>query len=95
MVLFHPNFKSIATILILTSIFPLLDGAVPCLASYGVTGISQRFTRVCSHVSVFNARNDNLQPNFSSRANGVINVERLFPNFISDTMNWFQNLLSG
>ena len=38
--------------------FPFLDGDVPRRASYGVY-ISQliRFTRVCNHVTDFNARN--------------------------------------
>ena len=30
-------------------------------------------------------------PNFSNRAIGIINFERLSPNFIADTMNWFLN----
>ena len=30
-------------------------------------------------------------PNFSNRAVGIINFERLSPNFIADTMNWFLN----
>ena len=30
-----------------------------------------------------------LLPNFSNRAIGIINFERLSPNFIADTMNWF------
>ena len=30
-------------------------------------------------------------PNFSNRAIGIINFERLSPNFIVDTMNWFLN----
>ena len=29
--------------------------------------------------------------NFSNRAIGIINFERLSPNFIADTMNWFLN----
>ena len=32
-----------------------------------------------------------LLPNFSNRAIGNINFERLSPNFIADTMNWFLN----
>ena len=30
-------------------------------------------------------------PNFSNRAIGIINFERLSPNFIADTMNWILN----
>ena len=30
-------------------------------------------------------------PNFSNMAIGILNFERLFPNFIADTMNWFLN----
>ena len=70
--------------------FPFLDGDVPRSTSYGVY-ISQliRFARVSSHVTDFNARNKSLMPNFSNRAIGIINFERLSPNFIADTLNWF------
>ena len=40
---------------------------------------------MCSHVTDFNTRN----PNFYSRAIGIINFERLSKNFIVDTMNFF------
>ena len=33
-------------------------------------------------------------PDFSNRAIGIINFERLSPNFIADTMNWFLNSMS-
>ena len=71
--------------------FPLLDGDVPRSTSYGVY-ISQliRFARLSSHVPDFNARNKSL-PNFSNRAIGIINFEKLSPNFIADTMNWCLN----
>ena len=71
--------------------FPFLDGDVSRSTSYGVY-ISQliRFARVSSHVADFNARNKK-QTNFSNRAIGIINFERLSPNFIADTMNWFLN----
>ena len=63
--------------------FPFLDGYVPRRPSYGVH-ISQliRFSRVCSHVEDFNARN-----NFSNRVIGIISLERLFPSSIAGTMN--------
>ena len=35
------------------------------------------------------------KPNFSNRANSIINFKRLFPNFIVATMNWFWNSLPG
>ena len=65
-------------------IFHFLYGAVPRHTYDGVY-ISQliKFARVCSHVTDFNA------PNKSSPI-GIINFERPFPNFITDTMNWFQ-----
>ena len=68
--------------------FPFLDGDVPRSTSYGVY-ISQliRFAGVFNHVADFNARNKS----FSNRAIGIINFERLSPNFIADTMNWFLN----
>ena len=68
--------------------FPFLDGDVPRSTSYGVY-ISQltRFARVSSHVADFNARNKSL----TARAIGIINFEKLSPNFITDTMNWFLN----
>ena len=63
--------------------FPFLNGDVPRSTSYGVY-ISQliRFARVSSHVVDFNAR----KKNFANRAIGIINFERLSPNFIDDTM---------
>ena len=72
--------------------FPLSDGDVPRSISYGVY-IAQliRFARVSSHVADFNSRNKSLTANFSNRAIGIINFERLSPNFIADTMNWFLN----
>ena len=71
--------------------FPFLDGDVPRSTSYGVY-ISQliRFARVSSHVADFNARNKSFTTNFY-RATSIINFERLSPNFIADTMNWFLN----
>ena len=72
--------------------FPFLDGDVPRSTSYGVY-ISQliRFARVSSHVVDFNARNKSLTAKLLHRAIGTINFERLSPNFIADTMNWFLN----
>ena len=72
--------------------FRFLDGDVPRSTSYGVY-ISQliRFARVSSHVVDFNAHNKSLTENFSNRAIGITNFERLSPNFIVDTMNWFLN----
>ena len=70
--------------------FPFLDGDVPRSTSYGVY-ISQiiRFARVSSHVVDFNARNKSLTAKLLNRAIGIISFERLSPNFIADTMNWF------
>ena len=72
--------------------FPFLDGDGPRSTSYGVY-ISQliRFARVSSHVADFNARNKSLTTKLLQRAIGIINFERLSPNFIADTMNWFLN----
>ena len=58
--------------------FPFLDCNVPRSTSYGVY-VSQlnRFARMSSHVADFNVR--------------IINFERLSPNFIAGTMNWFLN----
>ena len=72
--------------------FPFLDGGVPRSTSYGVY-ISQliRFARVSSHVADFNARNENLTAKLLQQAIGIVNFERLSPNFIADTMNWFLN----
>ena len=63
-----------------------------CSTSYGVN-ISQ-LIRFASHVTDFNARNKILAGKLLIRANGIINFEKLFLNFIADTMNWFQNLRS-
>ena len=70
--------------------FPFLDGDVPRSTSYGIN-ISQliRFARVSSHVADFNARIKSLTANVSNRAIGIINCERLSPNFFADTMSWF------
>ena len=67
--------------------FPFLDGDVPRRASYGVY-ISQliRFSRVCNHVTDFNARNKCLTAKFSNRAIGTINFEKHFLNFVVDIM---------
>ena len=80
--------------------FRFLDGDVPRSTSYGVY-ISQliRFARVSSHVADFNPLNKIKLQNFSNRAVVIgipfgfegINFERLSPNFIADTMNWFLN----
>ena len=72
--------------------FPFLDGDVPRSTSYGVY-ISQliRFARVSSHVADFNACNKSLTAKFSNKAIGIINFERLSPNFIADILNWFLN----
>ena len=72
--------------------FPFLDGDVPRSTSYGVY-ISQliRFAGVSSHVVDFNARNKSLTAKLLHRAIGIINFERLSPNFITNTMNWFLN----
>ena len=68
--------------------FPFLDGDVPRSTSYWIY-ISQiiRFARVHSHVADFNARNKSLAAKLSNRVIGIINFERLSPNFIADTMN--------
>ena len=72
--------------------FPVLDGDVPRSTSYGVY-ISQliRFASVSSHVADYNARNKSLTAKLLQQVIGIINFERLSPNFIADTMNWFLN----
>ena len=72
--------------------FPFLDGDVPRSTSYGVY-ISQliRFARVSSHVADFNARNKSLTAKLLQQCYRYYNFERLSPNFIADTMNWFLN----
>ena len=72
--------------------FPFLDGDVSRSTSYEVY-ISQLiwFARMSSHVADFNARNKSLTAKFLQQVIGIINFERLSPNFIADTMNWFLN----
>ena len=72
--------------------FQFLDGDVPHSTSYGFY-ISQliRFARVSSHVANFNVRNKSLTAKLLQQGYRVINLERLSPNFIADTMNWFLN----
>ena len=69
--------------------FPFLDGDVPRRPSYGVY-ISQliRFARASSHVIDFNNRNNFLSvPKSLSKAIGIINSTKHFPNFIVGTLN--------
>ena len=71
--------------------FPFLDGDVPRRPSYGVI-IPQliKFARVYSHVEDFNARNKYLTAKLLEQGC----LERLFPIYIADTMNWFKNSMS-
>ena len=68
--------------------FPFLDGDVPRRPSYGVY-ISQliRFARASSHVTDFNNRSKFLTAKLLSKAIGIINSAKPFPNFIVDTLN--------
>ena len=70
--------------------FPFWDGDVYRSTSYGVY-ISQliRFARVSSHVADCNARNKSLTAKRLQQGHRFINFERLSPNFITETMNWF------
>ena len=70
--------------------FRFFDGDVPRPTSYGVY-ISQliRFARVSSHVADFNTRNKSLIAKRLQQ--GYRYFERLSPNFVADTMNWFLN----
>ena len=72
--------------------FPFLDGDVPRSTSYGVY-ISHliRFARVSSHEADFNARNKSLTAKLLQQGYRYHKLERLSPNFIADTMNWFLN----
>ena len=72
--------------------FPFFYGDVPRSTSYGVY-ISQliRFARVSSHVADFNARNKSLTAKLLQQGYRYHKFERLSPNFIADTMNWFLN----
>ena len=67
-------------------------GDVPLSTTYGVY-ISQliRFARVSSHVADINASNKSLTAKLLQKAIGIIHFERLSPNFIADTINWFLN----
>ena len=72
--------------------FPFLDGDVPLSTYYGVY-ISQfiRFARVSIHVADFNTRNKSLTAKRLQQGYRYHKLERLSPNFIADTMNWFLN----
>ena len=67
--------------------FPFLDGDVPRSTSYGVY-ISQliRFARASSYISDFNTRNKLLTQKFLNKAISIINLAKLFLNFMDDTM---------
>ena len=66
--------------------FPYFDGDVPRNASFGVY-IPEliRFARVCNHVADFKREMNVLQSHFSGRAIGIINFEKHFLNFNSNT----------
>ena len=68
--------------------FPFLDGDFPRRPSYGVY-VSQRicFARASSHVTDFNSRTKFLTANSLSKAIGIINSAKHFPNFIEHTLN--------
>ena len=76
--------------------FPILAGDIPHSTSYGVY-ISQliQFARVSSHVADFNAHNKSLTAKLFQQTIGIINFERLSPNFITNTMIWFLNSVMG
>ena len=71
--------------------FLFLDGDFPRRPSHGVI-IYQliKFARVYSHVEDFNARNKCLTAKLLKQGC----LERLFPSYIADTMNWFKNSMS-
>ena len=64
--------------------FPFLDGDVPRRPSYGVY-IYFSFARASSHVTDFNKPNTFLTANFLSKAIGILNSAKHFPNFIIGT----------
>ena len=72
--------------------FQFLDSDVSRSTSYGVY-ISQliRFARVSSHMADFNARNKSLAAKLLQQGYRYHKFERLSPDFIPDTMNWFLN----
>ena len=70
--------------------FPFLDGDVPHSTSYGVYILNLFGLLECLVMWLISTPVIKLQ-NFSNRAIGIINFERLSPNFIADTMNWFLN----
>ena len=76
--------------------FPFLDGDVLRRPSYGVY-ISQliRFALVCSHVDDFNTRNKCLTAKLFKQGPRYQKIKRLVQSSIADTMNWFQNSISG
>ena len=81
--------------------FPFMDGDVPRSASYGVWSLL--IILLFTFLNLFGLLECLVMwlismpvikvwlPNFSNRVIGIINFERLSPNFIADTMNWFLN----
>ena len=70
--------------------FPFLDGDVPRSASCGNVFLNLFGLLGCLVVWLVSVPVVGVWlPNFSNRAVGIINFERLSPNFIADTMNWF------
>ena len=73
-----------------------MDGDVPRSTSYGIyTSQLIRFARLSSHMADFNARNKCLTAKLLQGAISIINCERLSPNVIADTMNWFSKFIVG
>ena len=75
--------------------FPILDGHVFRITSYGVY-ISQliRFARVSCHLTNFNARNKSLTSKLLQQGYRYHKLRKaLFQNFIVDTLNWFLDII--
>ena len=69
---------------------PFLDGDVPpfyLLRGYLLFGLLECLVMWLISMPVTKV----YLPNFFNRNIGIINFERLSPNFIADTMNWFLN----
>ena len=72
----------------------LLDVDVPSLSSYGVYVLQLvRFAGVCNHALDFIARSKSLAAKLLQLSYRYTSKD-FYPNFISDTMNWFLNQMS-
>ena len=75
--------------------FPVLDGNIPRSTSTGIyIPKLLRFSRVCSHVTDFNARNKILTAKLLQQGYRYHKLQTKIQDFIADSTNWLLNTRS-